>query len=124
MPTPPAAPGPAPQAQAGDAPTNQGLKLKWFLPVGAAISVLALAIEIFTAGTNPNPPISQMGWAIVAVIFVGFCARHAYKLQRNLVRGSKLEPKRTNEILHNQRILLGLVAVAVLPVGVFLGSVY
>jgi len=124
MTTPPATAGPAPQAQPGAARTNQGLKLKWFLPVGAGISVIALVIAILAAGTRPNPPISQMGWAIMTVVFVTFCARHAYKLQRNLVRGSKLESKRANEILHNQRVLLGLVSVAAMAVGVFLGSVY
>lgn len=123
MTTSPAATGPADQAQAEEAQTDQGLKLKWFLPAGAVISLIALVVEIFTTA-NSNPPIGQMGWAIMTVVFVSFCARHAYRLQKNLICGSELEPTRTKEILDNQLILLGIVSVATLALGVFLGSAF
>jgi hypothetical protein len=124
MTTPPATPVPAAEAEDDDdAQTDQGLKLKWFLPVGAGISIIALVAEIFTT-RNPNPPIGQMGWAILAAAFVGFCGRHVYRVHQNLMRRLELESEPATEILRNERLLYGLIAVAALAIGVFFGSVY
>lgn len=122
-----AAPEPGTQAQAAPqkAPTTKEIKRPWLAPLIAAVSGLFLVLTVLTTGQITNPPITQMGWSIVAAIALGVCAKRVHELTTVLLYKAEIQDSELHgDIKHNWRLQSALIAGSALAAGIFIGTVY